>query len=544
MKTRLKYISIIFAIITVANISCKDYLLEDNKTGATEDVIYSTRSGIDGLLATSYSYLRGWYGKQGGIYLSEGAVDIWLTGFDNQEKGLADYSSITPEVVNGAMDPCFDQYWELLYTAVNNCNLGMKYVDLINANVLSETEKNIYIGELKALRAFYYWHLVETWGAVQINREPIKNVLTTATRDSEEDVYAFMLADIDDAITRLANKTAKTGHINYWAAKAMKARFLLYKASKFNDNQAYTDAAAVAEEVIAGSGLSFFTNYADCWNGPNESGILNQEVIWWVDYSEVLENNILPRRLKTEDGDQLNWSGVILRDGSNLTGGNASHLFWAGVWNFVPGLTTLLVRTKDEASKIIRYKDVDYNVGKSYQAYSRGYQEWVPSGFLLDLFNDATDQRYQASFRDTWYVAPVFTAAFNAGVQPPVGFANLRDTAIYMSKTVVTPASLIARAANRYVLFSRTDVGNPSVFPLYQDSEGKAPTEAASSAGYENCKGDKMYIGLKKNDDLNSPTIGILGGRDSFVFRLSEMYLIAAEAYMMSGSVRSGNHKA
>jgi starch-binding outer membrane protein, SusD/RagB family len=537
MKTRLKYISIIFAIITVANISCKDYLLEDNKTGATEDVIYSTRSGIDGLLAESYSFLRGWYGKQGGIYLSEGGCDIWLTGFDNQEKGLADYTSITPEVINGAMDPCFDEYWELLYSAINTCNLGIKNVDLISTGVLSETEKNIYTGELKALRAFYYWHLVETWGAVQINREPIKNVLTTAKRDSEEDVYTFMLEDIDDAITRLADKTAKTGHINLWAAKAMRARFLLYKASKFGDNQAYIDAAAEAEEVIAGSGLSFFDNYADCWNGPHENGVSNQEVIWWVDYSEILENNIMPKRLKTQDGDQLNWSSVILRDGTNATGGNASHLFWAGVWNFVPGLTTLLVRTKDEASKIVKYKDVDYNLGTDYQAYSRGYQEWVPSGFLLDLFNDATDQRYQASFRDTWYIAKCFQDAFAAGVEPPDGFANLRDTAIYMSKAVVTPPSLIERAKNRYVLFTRTDVGKPdTVFPLYQDDAGKAPTEAASSAGYENCKGDKMFIGLKKNDDLNSPTIGILGGRDSFVFRLSEMYLIAAEAYMMSGS--------
>lgn len=539
MKTRFKHILIILVILTVANISCKDYLLEDNKTGATEDVIYSTRSGIDGLLAASYSYLRGWYGKQGGVYLSEGGVDIWLTGYDNQEKGLADYSSISPEMVNGAMNPCFDEYWELLYTAVNTCNLGIKYVDLISNSILSETEKSLYTGELKALRAFYYWHLVETWGPVQINREPIKNVLTNAKRDSEEDVYAFMLEDINDAITRLSDKTVKTGHINLWAAKAMKARFLLYKASKFNDNQDYIDAVAVAEEVIAGSGLSFYANYADCWNGTNESEISNKEVIWGVDYSDVLENNILPRRLKTSSGEQLNWSSVILRDGTNLIGGNATHLFWAGVWNFVPGLTTLLVRTKDEASKIIRYKDVDYNVGKSYQAYSRGYQEWVPSGFLLDLFNDATDQRYQASFRDTWYVAPVLTAAFNAGIEPPEGFHNLRDTAIYMSKAIITPASLIARAANRYILFTRTDIGDPAVFPLYQDSEGKAPTEAASSAGYENCKGDKMYIGLKKFDDLNSSTIGILGGRDVFVFRLAEMYLIAAEGYMMSGSAGS-----
>ena len=42
----------------------------------------------------------------------------------------------------------------------------------------------------------------------------------------------------------LLQKHTKTGHINLWAAKALKARFLIYKASKFNDNQAYIDAAA------------------------------------------------------------------------------------------------------------------------------------------------------------------------------------------------------------------------------------------------------------------------------------------------------------
>ena len=80
------------------------------------------------------------------------------------------------------------------------------------------------------------------------------------------------LQDVNDAIDKLALKTAKTGHINVWAAKALKARLLLYKGCKFNDNQAYIDAAAAAEDVISGSGLSFYTSYADCWKGINENG--------------------------------------------------------------------------------------------------------------------------------------------------------------------------------------------------------------------------------------------------------------------------------
>jgi starch-binding outer membrane protein, SusD/RagB family len=538
MKTGFKYIIAMFVVLMSANIACTDYLIEDNRTGATEDVIYSTKSGLDGLLGASYSYLRGWYGKEAAFGLSEGGSDIWLTGYDNRQKVLIDYSGITPQVATSTretMNACFDEYWEMFYTAVNTVNTGLKNIPLVPDNILSAADKNTYTGELKALRAFYYWHLVETWGPVQINREPVNNVSTIGKRDTEQDIYAFMLEDVNDAITRLASKTAKTGHINLWAAKALKARILLYKGSKFSDNQAYLDAAATADEVIAGSGLSFFTNYADCWNAANENGISNKEVIWWVDYSDILENNILPKRLKLDgSGNQMTWSQMILRNAANTLGGNAAHLMFVGVWNSVPGLTTVFKRTDTEANKILRYSGVDYNLGTSYQAYSKGFTRFVPSGYLLDLFNDATDQRYQASFRDVYYLAPVLQTAFAGGVAPPTGFANMRDTAIYLSKTTVT-AGRIARAANRYVLFSRTDVGNANVKPLYQDAAGTLPTIATGTAGNENFKGNRMYIQLKKFDDLNGSIIRDLGDRDAFVFRLSEMYLIAAEGYMMGG---------
>jgi len=528
----------IFAVFTIANIACKDYLLEDNRTGATEDVIYSTKSGLEGLVASSYSYLRGWYGKEAAYGLSEGGTDTWLTGYDNRQKVLIDYSGITPEVAGSSretMNACFDEYWEMFFTAVNVCNTGIKYVTEAPSTLLSETDRNAWLGELKTLRAFYYWHLVEMWGPVQINHEPVNDVSTIGHRDSEEDVYAFMLEDVNDAISKLGSKTAKTGHINLWAAKALKARLLLYKGSKFGDNQAYLDAAAVAEEVISGSGLSFYSNYADCWQGTNENGVSNKEVIWYIDYSDVLEYNILPKRLKLDAaGKQMTWSQMIMRNSSNVQGGNASHLMFVGVWNSVSATSAILRRTDTETNKNITYRSVVYNVGTSYQAYSKGFTRFVPSGYLLDLFNTTTDQRYKASFRDVYYVAPQFTTAFSSGVVPPTGYALMRDTALYLSRKTVTPAQ-IARAANRYVLFSRTNVNNAVVWPLYQDESAILPTIATTTTGNDNSKGNRMYISLKKFDDLTGSIIRDLGSRDAFVFRLSEMYLIAAEGYMMGG---------
>jgi hypothetical protein len=345
-----------------------------------------------------------------------------------------------------------------------------------------------------------------------------------------------MLNDVEEAITNLEGKTSKTGRVNYWTAKALKARLLLYKGSKFNDSQAYTDAAATAEEVIAGSGSSFYSNYADCWLGSNENGITNREVIWHIEYSDVLEYNIMPKRLKLdEDGDQMTWSQMMIRNAANTIGGNASHLMFVGVWNLLPGLTGIMIRTDTEAKKTLKYRDVNYNLGTDYQPYSKGFTRYVPSGYMLDLYSDSTDQRYQASFRDVYYVARSLQQAFADGVAPPDGYGNMRDTAIYLSKRTVTDAQ-IARAANRYVLFSRTDVGNTSVYPLYQNAEGTLPTIATGTSGNNNFRGNRMFIQLKKFDDYAGSVIRDLGSRDAFIFRLSEMYLIAAEGYMMSGN--------
>jgi starch-binding outer membrane protein, SusD/RagB family len=541
MKTKIKYFILVFAIIVMAGTSCSDFLDENNRTGATEDLIYSTKNGIDGLVAASYSYLRSWYGKEAAMGLSEGGTDTWLTGYDNRQKVLVNYSGITPEVATTTketMNACFDEYWELLYSAVNVCNTGIKYVTAISSSVLSDDQRSAYLGELKTLRAFYYWHLVETWGPVQINTEPVTTASSIGHRNSEEEVYEFMLNDVDEAIVLLAKQTGKTGRINLWAAKSLRARLLLYQASQLGVTASYALAAAEAEEVIAGSGCSFYSNYSDVWSAATVNGTDNNEVIWYVDYSANLAYNILPKRLKLDtDGNQIQWAQMILRDKANSIGGSCAHEMFVGVWNSVSATSGILKRTDTDANKNIKWNGITYNVGTDYQAYSKGFTRFVPSGYLLDVFNRTTDQRYQGSFRDVYYAASAFQTAFAGGVAPPTGYALMRDTALYLSPATVT-AEQIARASTRYVLFSRTDVSNSLVYPLYQSEAAVLPTIATTTAGADNLKGNRMYIALKKFDDISSSATVIrdLGDRDIPVFRLSEMYLIAAEGYMMSGS--------
>lgn len=87
----------LLAISSLGMVSCSDFLEEDNKTGQTADLLYNTKSGIDGLVSTSYSFLRGWYGKEASLALTEGGTDLFYYGGDSGEKLPLTYQ-ISPEI--------------------------------------------------------------------------------------------------------------------------------------------------------------------------------------------------------------------------------------------------------------------------------------------------------------------------------------------------------------------------------------------------------------------------------------------------------------
>jgi hypothetical protein len=238
-----KYNFLLLVLVLIFS-SCKKYLTEDNTFKKSDAVVYSTPAAIEQLVATCYSYNRMWYGKEAAFTMSDGGTDIWYNGKDNAPSlAFATYQGLTAD--NYSIP--FDQYWEGFYAGINLCNT-VEDLTLKNTSI-SDANKKKYLAQARFLRAFYYWHLVETWGPVPLHLEPITDPSTIAERNSVDEIYTQMFKDVQYAIDNLSPSEPASSKVTYWAAKAFKARLALYYASaEYGHTEYYAKTLSTAAE--------------------------------------------------------------------------------------------------------------------------------------------------------------------------------------------------------------------------------------------------------------------------------------------------------
>lgn len=561
MKKKI-YILLAASVLLLGTSSCSDFLDEDNKVGETADLTYSTAAGLQGLVSSCYSYARGWYGKEAGLGLSEMGTDLFYYGYDNKQKSLNSYNISAISLDNNTADNAsLDHYWELFYAAIDVCNTALYYTPL-NKNI-NETIRNQYMGEARFLRAFYYFHLVNIWGAIPYNSEPQSEIVTDPTRLSEEEVYSNILADLDQSISEFqtAGYTTKAdGRANLWAARAFKSRVLLYAASWLGKNSITTNsdyagkdlyalAQSEADAVIGGSGASFYDNYEDTWSMLNEGVAENKEAIWGVTYSQDLKtkSNCIPKRNRTDaEGKQMDYNSLITRTGYSR-GGNAMLLMFVSMWN--NGANDLggngkevFVRALNESSYYVTNTKTNEKVyiADHYSPYGRGFTRYLPSAYLWTLLenNRETDQRTDATLLSA-YTIPGGLAGSSTN------YPLMQDTAIYycpLDGNSAEGQAMQAWAKNRY----RIQFISGGDIPVFTTSNPATalPTEAAKATSdvygdgrFNSYKiaGWCSYPGIKKFlDNVFNPEYPThdISYRDAIVIRLAEMYLIKAECQL------------
>jgi hypothetical protein len=140
---------------------------------------------------------------------------------------------------------------------------------------IDEALKNRLIGEVRFLRALYYFDLVRCFGGVPLVTSRI-NINDTETindvvfnRRSKDETYAQIEADLLDAIERLPLKsqysTNDLGRASKGAAQALLAKTYLYQNK-------WQQAFDMSGNVIASSQYSLLTNYANVWREVGENG--------------------------------------------------------------------------------------------------------------------------------------------------------------------------------------------------------------------------------------------------------------------------------
>lgn len=402
-----KYINkIILLTVLFGTVSCEKFLEEENLSGLTADSYYNTPEGIESLVNSLYTPMRFWYGKENGIALTETGTDIFTRGNGMENPPVALYD---PNLT-GANDP-IAFYWARFYSALNSCNAA---IARIPESSISEDLKPIREGEARFLRAFYLWHIVETWGGVHFTTEEVIGVNTTPNLTPVETFYEQIFTDLEFAINNLPPSTDEYGRVIKPVAEAFAARMHLFRGN-------HDEAARLAKKVINDYNYSLEDNYEDLWDINN---IRNPEIVWAVNYTSDL---VLDREIDDLPNDIGGDDFILLRDG-----GNNSHLFFLMTYDQLPGML----------------RDIDNG---------RPFARFMPTAHLLDMFDETKDARFNATFQTVWYA--------NNSDNLPEGM-EIGDTAVYVTKYEV-PESV--ENEKNYTIIDRSRTYNENGAPAVRD---------------------------------------------------------------------------
>jgi hypothetical protein len=310
MKKTIKYISC-GLISLLALSSCSDSFLQDKKNSDNVSTdIYNYYSGANGRLNDIYSWCLPTVSDMSWKYPSAGGNDIagksteeyaGFSDFVNPQIELSSISSTNP--VPDFFMGTQSNIQEAVYGRIRNIN---DCIAGIQGGSLSDSEKNILLGQCYFFRAWCYYNLFKWYGGVPIvtdTPDPVESSFTP--RSSAKAVYEFILSDLDKAAKMLAEKTmgggwtgSDYGRVTTGTALALKGRAMLLWCSplfnRANDGscwtQAYTAMKAELDSINScGYGLYQTGNNV---NGSDFAGMFcqsskNPEAVFVTLYNNV-----------------------------------------------------------------------------------------------------------------------------------------------------------------------------------------------------------------------------------------------------------------
>lgn len=170
-----------------------------------------------------------------------------------------------------------------------NCNEFLRQTtsDKLAGRGITDTalldEINYFRAEARFLRAFTYWHLVDTFGAGSIVTENSPTTFYYPDYASRAEIYKF----IDDELTAItpllkAPKTNELYRVDQAAAWMLQAK-LYMNAKVYIGTENYTAAVPLIQKIIS-SGYALHNNYNQLFYADNNKNGAQNEFIFVISY--------------------------------------------------------------------------------------------------------------------------------------------------------------------------------------------------------------------------------------------------------------------
>ena len=266
-----RIITISYFIFCLLLISCEeDFLFKTDPTRIGVDNFYKDQAQVE-------QALNGVYGQ-----LQTIVSDQWIFNELPSDNTTIDYNpgfrgneieAFESMIVNSGT-PNIEWMYSTYYNALFNINNAL--AKLQKATFDDAVKKQIE-GQLKFLRGYYYFNLVQYFGDVVIITEPLDQPSKAweYLREPQEKVYTQIENDLKDAVALLpvAYDAANVGRVTKGAALTLSGKVYLTKKQ-------YADAVNTLKQVLS-SGYALLPSYVDVFDPQKKNGA---ESIFEVQY--------------------------------------------------------------------------------------------------------------------------------------------------------------------------------------------------------------------------------------------------------------------
>ena len=195
-----------------------------------------------------------------------GLERMWTNNLNQDNPGVAKYANF--------------------YFNINQINL---LIDKINTVPLMDAgTKNYYLGIAYGMRAYYYFHLLRSWGKTVLQTTPTLNIdisQLAKAASSEDSVMAQIKSDIESSVSSFGNDYTFKSQKGFWSKAAtlmLKSEVYLWTSYRGGGaSDAATAKTALTNIQTHAPQLALQPNYASVFSPANKG---NNEIIFALKY--------------------------------------------------------------------------------------------------------------------------------------------------------------------------------------------------------------------------------------------------------------------